>query len=139
MYLRTVRETRTRDGFMGLSLSGKVEAAPCFVVYELSIFILGDTRKREDSPLFLKSLIECQSMHQEIAERNGTGSGWGLSNLATGRVPPLENTPATWAPPLRNVTSLTFCAYTVKLIFIFGPIGICLNRPGNCIYRVDNA
>ena len=62
---------------------------------ELSIITIEDTRKREDAPLFPKSLLECPPMRQEIACAE-TAQGFDLRDLGSGRVPPLAETPVKW-------------------------------------------
>ena len=55
-----------------------------------------DTRRHEETPLFLKSLFECQSMYVELVQGSEPQSLNDLSDANGGRLLPLGETPAKW-------------------------------------------
>ena len=56
----------------------------------------GDVRKHEETPQFIKNLLQCKSMHQEIVLSNEPERGADLTDARSGHVPLLGETPMTW-------------------------------------------
>ena len=55
-----------------------------------------DVRRHEETPLFLKGLLECKAMHREVVLSSEPDKRTGAADFCAGHVPQLGETPMPW-------------------------------------------